>query len=1127
MRPDTHFTLDDLLDAFDAAWQQAAPRLEDFLPPRSGPEFHEALIGLVSIDLERRTKAGERARVEEYLSRFPELRADDSTLLELVLLERDLRKRHDPAFETKEYPARFPELASQLDELSLTVELVPTVQGNAKALTAGSSELDLRDHVLLDRVGRGGMGEVYRGRDPALGRNLAVKVLRPELRGHAEAERRFQQEARINGLLQHPSIVPVHNLGRLSDGRLYFTMKLVRGQTLADMLAERPNVAASLQLADSRGGPPNRNFTNLPPRYGLPELLGVFEKVCQALAYAHSRGVIHRDLKPSNIMVGAFGEVQVMDWGLAKVLRAGSVCDGEPAAETTIGMVFTTPSADATADEFSPTGVVGTPAYMAPEQALGTSEDLDERADVFGLGGILCIILTGEPPYTGAGRDEVLRKAAAGDLADAYTRLEARGADGELVQLAKVCLAADRNARPGSANVVAERVTAYLAGVQQRLHAAEVERAAALVRAEEAAKKAAAERRARRVLLALAAAVVLVLLGGIAGTTWGLWRAESFARKAAEEKDRAQKAEAATLAEYRTDVDDVIEQLIGSRPTLGPQENAYLDTKLKRWQSFAERTGDDERSRAIRAEGQFRVAQVRHKLGQAEEATTAYGEALLLQQKLADEFPTKPDYLHALARTHAGLGLALAIRSQPERAAEHYHQALAIGQNLADEFPTVAAYRQQMANTHNFLGNLLASQHQGDQATEQYGKALAILRQLTADDPSMPGYCNELAHVHNNLAGLLSGQGQGGKVEQHYREALAIQKKLADDFPTVPKYRQDLATTHSNLGSRLAGRMQREKAAEQFRKSLVLREKLVGEFRAVPAYRSDLASTHFNLGVLLSEQHEWAMADEQFDEARALQQKLADEFPARSVYRQTLALTFNARGNLLKSQKQWKKAAEQYRQAVAIQEELTTDYPALSVFQVDLGGSYCNYGNLYLDSGKPADSLVWYDKAIQTLTKVHQKDPRFAPPRQFLRNSYTGRALAREELEKHAEAVKDWTDVIDLISPQEQLPYRLRRARCRARAGQVDQTLAEVTELRKSLPVTESPWYDFACIYAVASDKKKEYAEQAMRCLRHAVQAGYTDVEHMVKDKDLDPLRGREDFRKLMQSLAKPGASEK
>jgi tRNA A-37 threonylcarbamoyl transferase component Bud32 len=414
MRPDMPSDLEELLDGFDAAWQQPVPpRLEDYLPSRSGSDYHKVLVGLVRMDLERRTRAREPVRVEDYLCRFPELREGDGVLLDLVLLERELRRRHDPVCKLEEYPARFPELADQL----CTVDHVPAAPGTTQRSGAGG-DLDLRDYVLLDLVGKGGMGEVYRGRDPALARSLAVKVLRPELRGNAEAERRFQQEARINGLLQHPSIVPVYNLGRMPDGRLYFTMKLVRGRTLAEMLNVGP---VCNRPADPAGYKP-----------APQELLGIFEKVCQALAYAHSRKVIHRDLKPANVMVGAFGEVQVMDWGLAKVLPRQSEA---PAGESTMGVLFTTKSAGSTADEHGPTGVVGTPAYMAPEQARGTGDNVDERADVFGLGGILCAILTGQPPYTGKGREEVIRKAATGDLGDAITRLDASGADSELIQL--------------------------------------------------------------------------------------------------------------------------------------------------------------------------------------------------------------------------------------------------------------------------------------------------------------------------------------------------------------------------------------------------------------------------------------------------------------------------------------------------------------------------------------------------------------------------------------------------------------------------------------------------------------------------------------------------------------------
>src|SRR5262249_24470863 len=159
---------------------------------------------------------------------------------------------------------------------------------------------------------------------------------------------RFVEEARIAGQLQHPGIVPVYTLGEAGPGRPYFTMKLVEGQTLAALLAERAS-----------------------PAHDLTRFLKVFEQVCQTLAYAHSRGVIHRDLKPANVMVGAFGEVQVMDWGLAR--RLGATAEDGPAGSLV---------------EPSRTGggrVLGTPAYMAPEQARGEAERLDERCDVFGL----------------------------------------------------------------------------------------------------------------------------------------------------------------------------------------------------------------------------------------------------------------------------------------------------------------------------------------------------------------------------------------------------------------------------------------------------------------------------------------------------------------------------------------------------------------------------------------------------------------------------------------------------------------------------------------------------------------------------------------------------------------------
>ncbi len=197
------------------------------------------------------------------------------------------------------------------------------------------------------------------------------------------------------------------------------------------------------------------------------------------MAYAHSRGVIHRDLKPSNIMVGGFGEVQVMDWGLAKVLASGGVADQSRAVERHEQLsVVRTLRTGSDADASQAGSVMGTPAYMPPEQAGGDIEALDERADVFGLGAILCEVLTGAPPYTGPDGKAVFRKAFCGDLADAFARLDACGAESALIDLAKSCLAPELLDRPRDARIVAERLTDYLAGVQERLRTAELGRAA-------------------------------------------------------------------------------------------------------------------------------------------------------------------------------------------------------------------------------------------------------------------------------------------------------------------------------------------------------------------------------------------------------------------------------------------------------------------------------------------------------------------------------------------------------------------------------------------------------------------------------------------------------------------------
>jgi serine/threonine-protein kinase len=343
-------------------------------------------------------------------------------------------------------------------------------------------------YCLEEEVGHGGMGVVYRGRDASLDRTLAVKVLQERHRGRPDLERRFLEEARITGQLQHPGIPPIHALGTFPDGRPFFSMKLIEGSSLAELLGQRSG-----------------------PADDQPRFLAIFAQVCETLAYAHSRGIIHRDLKPANIMVGAFGEVQVMDWGLAKVLRKEG--DGSREKEDTRVQATPPPLAPSSLSVSEAGAVMGTPAYMSPEQARGEVDRLDERCDVFGLGAILCVILTGQPPYLGPNASAARRQAEEADLAGAHARLEAAGADAELLRLAKCCLSAEREQRPCNASEVARALAAYQEGVRQRLQRAEQERTAAQVRARE-------ERKRRKLTAALAGATVLVVALIGAGAWW-------------------------------------------------------------------------------------------------------------------------------------------------------------------------------------------------------------------------------------------------------------------------------------------------------------------------------------------------------------------------------------------------------------------------------------------------------------------------------------------------------------------------------------------------------------------------------------------------------------------------------
>jgi eukaryotic-like serine/threonine-protein kinase len=307
---------------------------------------------------------------------------------------------------------------------------VPTAQWRARVSSITPASLPGGRFHDQGEIARGGRSVIHRILDKTLLRRSAMKRLPPALSSHPTDRQRFVEEAQLTAQLDHPNVVPIHELSVTEPGELYFTMKLVEGQTLAAMLDGRENEP--------------RSFDAVAP------LLEVLIKVCDAVAFAHSRGVIHRDLKPANIMVGSFGQVYVMDWGMARLIdgRSEVVAGRDPRASL---------------DQHGE--VVGTPAYMPPEQAYGLHDETDERSDVFAIGATLYHVLTGQAPYDASAdsvdtiavaRRCVIRSAERWSTAAQLPR--------GLARIAMKALAADPAQRYATATALKDDLVAQLRG---------------------------------------------------------------------------------------------------------------------------------------------------------------------------------------------------------------------------------------------------------------------------------------------------------------------------------------------------------------------------------------------------------------------------------------------------------------------------------------------------------------------------------------------------------------------------------------------------------------------------------------------------------------------------------------
>jgi tetratricopeptide (TPR) repeat protein/tRNA A-37 threonylcarbamoyl transferase component Bud32 len=1009
-------------DRFEEAWK-ARPRPEEYLGAAAGPARSALLHQLLLLDWEYRRRAGDDPRAEDYYPRFPgdeALVADvgraKAESLDSTLMRPNERYAPNTPWAGDPAPGRVD-------------EAVP------------GSESGSARYELVQAVGQGGTGVVYRGRDRVLGREVAVKVLRADFHDHPDVRRRFLAEARVSSRLQHPAIVPVYEQGRFADGRPYFAMKLVEGHTLAELLHVRAD-----------------------PTQDLPHLLGVFGQVCQAVAYAHSRGVVHRDLKPANVMVGAFGEVQVMDWGFAKV----AVSD-QPAAGGDRATSSPPPPAAGCAppDDRTQSGVLlGTPAYMPPEQARGEAALIDPRSDVFALGAILCEILTGRPPYEGGSADEVCRRAAEGDLGDARARLGACGADAALRALAERCLAPDKADRPADAGDVAAAVAAYVSGVEERLHQERLRREREQVQAAE-------ERRRRKLWMGLAA-VVLVALGLLAA---GLAVVNHLRGQEQAAKDLAQRHEQETRAVMDELSSTVIDDWLSRQPQLAPGQKEFLKKGLAQYEKFTQDTGETPQGRAALARAYQRVGAIRRQLGLLPEAEEAHREAVRRWEALAGEFPTDTNYQREAAEASYRLAVVLMERGDHRKALPLVdeairHQQEAVPQNSGD-----ARGRGSLARLHLMRGALLVLVSKWNEAADSLGRAQAILTELVDAGEEVPDYRMYLADVHRWRGVMLSHQNKPNEAAASLRLGVDPLRKLVTEFPSVAEYKLHLAACHTSLGVTLYQMGQLQEAGEAHGEALALMKALVAEFKSVPRYRQDLASGFNNLALVLEDQ-----------------------------------------GKLKESE-----AAT--RQAIALREQLVKESQEALDYAVTLGGTYGNLAALLKDQGRPAESLEWYDKAVKTLEPALAREEQLGDARRFLRNMYAGRAQALDRLGRHKDAAEDWDRAVPLDDGKRRGYFTSRGALSR---GDHARAVALAREQAAASGATPKVAYDSACVCALAAaavpddpQLHEQYAARAVELLHQAAgpEGAGVSLKKVKTDEALDSLRGRDDFRQLLKEL--------